>query len=69
MKAVESNRCNELPIPEDTAMRSYSAETDRIVNTTAMQDDLEILQRETFDYFIHEANPANGLIRDKTEAD
>ncbi|WP_375162759.1 glucoamylase family protein [Mesorhizobium sp. Mes31] len=50
-------------------MRSYSAETDRIVNTTAMQDDLEILQRETFDYFIHEANPANGLIRDKTEAD
>ncbi|MER8780219.1 hypothetical protein NKH60_02960 [Mesorhizobium sp. M1006] len=33
-----------------------------------MQDDLAILQRETFDYFIHEANPANGLILDKTEA-
>ncbi len=33
-----------------------------------MNDDLETLQRETFNYFIHEANPANGLIRDKTEA-
>ena len=31
--------------------------------------DLETLQRRTFDYFIHEANPANGLIRDKTKAD
>jgi hypothetical protein len=38
------------------------------MNTSAMQDDLAILQRETFDYFIHEANPANGLILDKTEA-
>jgi hypothetical protein len=28
--------------------------------------DLETLQRETFDYFIREANPANGLIIDKT---
>ncbi|CAN7276857.1 glucoamylase family protein [Mesorhizobium caraganae] len=33
-----------------------------------MQDDLVALQRETFDYFIHEANPSNGLILDKTEA-
>ena len=30
--------------------------------------ELETLQRETFDYFMHEANPANGLIVDKTEA-
>ena len=30
--------------------------------------DLETLQRETFDYFINEVNPANGLIIDKTEA-
>ena len=29
---------------------------------------LETLQRETFDYFVHEANPANGLIIDKTAA-
>lgn len=26
------------------------------------------LQQESFDYFLYEANPANGLIRDKTEA-
>jgi len=31
--------------------------------------DLETLQRHTFDYFVHEANPINGLIRDKTKAD
>jgi hypothetical protein len=30
--------------------------------------ELETLQRDTFNYFIHEVNPANGLIRDKTEA-
>ncbi|MGC2201159.1 MAG: hypothetical protein WA633_13570 [Stellaceae bacterium] len=32
------------------------------------QAELETLQRDTFDYFVHEANPANGLIIDKTEA-
>ena len=31
--------------------------------------ELEELQHETFDYFVKEANPANGLIRDKTESD
>jgi hypothetical protein len=30
------------------------------------ETDLETLQRETFDYFIHEANPVNGLVIDKT---
>ncbi|MER9272852.1 glucoamylase family protein [Mesorhizobium sp. M0643] len=50
-------------------MRAHSPETNSVANTSAMQDDLAILQRETFDYFIHEANPANGLILDKTEAD
>ena len=29
--------------------------------------ELETLQRETFDYFLNETNPANGLVRDKTE--
>lgn len=33
------------------------------------EDDLEVLQRETFDYFLHETNPANGLVLDKTAAD
>ena len=28
---------------------------------------LDTLQRQTFDYFIHEANPANGLVPDKTQ--
>ena len=27
------------------------------------------LQKETFDYFLHEANLENGLVRDKTKAD
>jgi hypothetical protein len=30
--------------------------------------ELEALQREAFDYFVHEASPANGLILDKTKA-
>lgn len=30
---------------------------------------LEKLQRETFGYFLHETNPANGLVIDKTAAD
>ena len=32
------------------------------------EPELESLQRETFDYFLREANPANGLILDKTAA-
>jgi hypothetical protein len=28
---------------------------------------MDALQRETFDYFVHEANPHNGLIIDKTQ--
>ncbi len=50
-------------------MRSHVSEPNDPATTSAMQDDLATLQRETFDYFIHEANPANGLILDKTEAD
>ena len=30
--------------------------------------DLEKLQHESFDYFLHEANAANGLVIDKTAA-
>jgi hypothetical protein len=29
---------------------------------------LEALQRQTFDYFVHEINPLNGLVVDKTQA-
>ena len=31
--------------------------------------ELEKLQLESFNYFLHETNPANGLVIDKTEAD
>ena len=31
--------------------------------------ELGSLQRETFSYFLHETNPANGLVIDKTAAD
>lgn len=30
---------------------------------------LDGLQRDTFGYFLHEDNPANGLVADKTRAD
>lgn len=32
-------------------------------------EELRLLQRESFDYFLNEVNPANGLILDKTAAD
>ena len=31
-----------------------------------LRDELALLQRQTFGFFVHEANPANGLIRDNT---
>jgi hypothetical protein len=38
-------------------------------NNQTVDAELEKLQRETFDYFIYETNPDNGLVIDKTEAD
>jgi hypothetical protein len=36
-------------------------------NKAASSDDLlAALQRKTFDYFLHEANPANGLVADRS---
>ncbi|MEO8142817.1 MAG: glucoamylase family protein [Betaproteobacteria bacterium] len=35
----------------------------------ASDADLEKLKRESFGYFLHEVNPANGLVIDKTEPD
>jgi len=34
--------------------------------TVNIDAELEKLQRETFGYFLHETNPANGLVIDKT---
>ena len=35
----------------------------------ALDAELESLQRDTFSYFLHETNPKNGLVLDKTAAD
>ena len=35
----------------------------------AAEAELESLQRDTFSYFLHETNPKNGLVLDKTAAD
>jgi hypothetical protein len=34
-----------------------------------IEAELDALQRESFSYFEHEVNPANGLVKDKTAAD
>jgi hypothetical protein len=38
------------------------------VSNSVIEDHVAPLQQETIDYFIHKANPANGLILDKTDA-
>ena len=38
-------------------------------NAITVDAELEKLQRETFGYFLHETNPANGLVIDKTAPD
>ena len=35
----------------------------------ARDHQLREMQHESFAYFVHEVNPANGLVRDKTAAD
>ncbi len=37
-----------------------------ITKKFTLDQELEKLQRESFDYFLHETNPANGLVIDKT---
>ena len=37
--------------------------------TPTMEAELETLQRESFSYFLHETNPVNGLVVDKTAPD
>ena len=45
-------------------MSEPASESNRRLDDDAM---LECLQRETFQYFLEETNPENGLVRDKTE--
>ncbi len=44
---------------ESPAAKTLTHENDKM---------LESLQQETFEYFLHEDNPANGLVADKTRA-
>ena len=37
--------------------------------TTTVDAELETIQREAFGYFLHETNPQNGLVLDKTAPD
>jgi hypothetical protein len=39
------------------------------IKKLAVDAELEKLQHESFKYFLHETNPANGLVIDKTETD
>ena len=47
-------------MPEDEAVRTLNSEK------LTVDAELEKLQCETFGYFLHEANPNNGLVIDKT---
>jgi hypothetical protein len=49
-------------------IRRWSWEPDETMNTEkpTVDAELESLQREAFSYFLHETNPQNGLVRDKT---
>jgi hypothetical protein len=38
----------------------------RVRNPLDLDAELDLLQSQTFGYFVHEANPANGLVRDNT---
>lgn len=38
-------------------------------SSAKLEADLETLQRKSFSYFVHETNPANGLVVDKTAPD
>ena len=38
------------------------------LNSVPTEEELNQLQLTTLQYYLHEANPANGLIRDKTDA-
>src|ERR1700722_7926718 len=37
------------------------------IRCQVLGDYLDGLQRQTFDYFVHEVNPVNGLVADKTQ--
>ena len=48
-------------------MTACSFDARQPVAIPTVDAELEKLQRETFGYFLHETNPVNGLVIDKTE--
>ena len=50
-------------------MQSRSTNTAMSTEKLTVDAELQNLQRESFNYFLHETNPANGLVIDKNEAD
>ena len=48
-------------------MRSRSTYTAMNTEKLTVDAELQNLQRESFNYFFHETNPANGLVIDKTQ--
>jgi hypothetical protein len=45
----------------------WQREADAMAETTPTDQDLNKLQLTTLQYYLHETNPANGLVRDKTD--
>ena len=55
--------------PDDWERRTAHGEGDMSHRPPVTEADLETLQHQSFNYFLHEANPATGLILDKTAPD
>ena len=55
-----------VPFPSLSRIRCRQLLAGEELNVDA---ELENLQRESFNDFLHETNPANGLVIDKTAAD
>ena len=48
-------------------MRSRSTNTTMSTEKLTVDAEMQNLQRESFNYFLHETSPANGLVIDKNE--
>ena len=55
--------------PLEGALSEYAEQIETMSSKKIIIDaELEKLQYDSFKYFLHESNPANGLVIDKTEA-
>jgi sporulation protein YlmC with PRC-barrel domain len=65
---------NPAPRTEDPYKKIFDSKTIKRIETMSSREltadaELEMLQHESFSYFLHETNPDNGLVIDKTAAD